>query len=305
MFKRRGFRKSRRSRLAALVALVLSIGAMAVFAGAAATDLPFGIPFLISSQGSCTAPPPVVANSSPFATLECELGTIPAGGTAVITVGYVPGSPGVVFNSAEVIGREPETNLDNNFAIVSTTVTRPVLDVVDLGVTKVAIPDTVSVGKTLKYIMTVTNHGPAAATGVRVLDKLPNTLDFVDAVSTHGICGLAGNQLDVLCEIGDLPAGGNAVVQITVQPAYPGVFTNTVSVDGSEDDPNPNNNFATVTNKVVAPFIDLMVTKSDHPDPIGVGGVITYTITVTNAGPDDANDVNLFDIIDASQQSSS
>jgi uncharacterized repeat protein (TIGR01451 family) len=40
---------------------------------------------------------------------------------------------------------------------------------------------------------------------------------------------------------------------------------------------------------------DLSVTKADSPDPIGVGGLLTYTIVVTNDGPQEATEVVLAD----------
>jgi uncharacterized repeat protein (TIGR01451 family) len=40
---------------------------------------------------------------------------------------------------------------------------------------------------------------------------------------------------------------------------------------------------------------DLSVTKTDSPDPVLVDGLFTYTITVTNNGPDDANNVVVSD----------
>src|SRR5438034_11620869 len=40
---------------------------------------------------------------------------------------------------------------------------------------------------------------------------------------------------------------------------------------------------------------DLSVTKSDSPDPVTVGQQLTYTITVTNNGPDAASPVTLDD----------
>ncbi len=44
---------------------------------------------------------------------------------------------------------------------------------------------------------------------------------------------------------------------------------------------------------------DLQVTKVDSPDPISTTGYITYTITVTNAGPSDAESVSLSDTVPA------
>src|SRR5207249_6779736 len=57
----------------------------------------------------------------------------------------------------------------------------------------------------------------------------------------------------------------------------------------------------TVTNNDVAgpppppppgvPEIDLAITKTDSPDPVSVGGLPTYTLTVTNKKGDTANNV--------------
>jgi uncharacterized repeat protein (TIGR01451 family) len=45
--------------------------------------------------------------------------------------------------------------------------------------------------------------------------------------------------------------------------------------------------------------VDLSVTKSDSPDPVTAGGLVTYTITVANAGPNIALDANLLDALPA------
>jgi uncharacterized repeat protein (TIGR01451 family) len=40
---------------------------------------------------------------------------------------------------------------------------------------------------------------------------------------------------------------------------------------------------------------DLSITKTDRPDPVQPGGTVTYTISVTNAGPDAATNVTVTD----------
>ncbi|MDO8417891.1 MAG: CARDB domain-containing protein [Agitococcus sp.] len=46
-----------------------------------------------------------------------------------------------------------------------------------------------------------------------------------------------------------------------------------------------------------AAVVDIVVNQSDSPDPIAAGGLLTYTIAVTNNGPDDATGVVLTDTI--------
>lgn len=52
-------------------------------------------------------------------------------------------------------------------------------------------------------------------------------------------------------------------------------------------------------------LVDIVVNQTDSPDPIGAGGLLTYTIVVTNNGPDNATGVVLTDTIPASSTFSS
>jgi uncharacterized repeat protein (TIGR01451 family) len=44
---------------------------------------------------------------------------------------------------------------------------------------------------------------------------------------------------------------------------------------------------------------DLLIVKTDSPDPVAAGGELTYTLTVTNNGPSTASDVELTDTLPA------
>ena len=49
--------------------------------------------------------------------------------------------------------------------------------------------------------------------------------------------------------------------------------------------------------QVPQPGADLQVTKTDRPDPVTAGGTVTYTVTVTNRGPERATNVQLQDTL--------
>jgi len=49
----------------------------------------------------------------------------------------------------------------------------------------------------------------------------------------------------------------------------------------------------------VAPIADLSLTKTDSPDPVTTGNDLTYTVTVTNNGPDPATSVTVTDNLPA------
>jgi len=49
----------------------------------------------------------------------------------------------------------------------------------------------------------------------------------------------------------------------------------------------------------VATSADLSLTKTDAPDPVGVGNNLTYTLTAANAGPSDAQAVVVTDTLPA------
>jgi uncharacterized repeat protein (TIGR01451 family) len=55
-----------------------------------------------------------------------------------------------------------------------------------------------------------------------------------------------------------------------------------------------------VTTVNAVPSADLSITKSDSPDPVTVGGSLTYTITVKNNGPSGATGVTMTDSLPGS-----
>src|SRR5439155_797206 len=86
------------------------------------------------------------------------------------------------------------------------------------------------------------------------------------------------------------PASFTIVVQVTPATSGGTTISNTATVSSSgTSDPTATNNTATATTTVtVTTSADLSITKTDAPDPVTAGAALTYTLTVSNAGPSTA-----------------
>jgi uncharacterized repeat protein (TIGR01451 family) len=171
---------------------------------------------------------------------------------------------------------------------------------VDLSVSKTPSTATVHPGGQIVYTLTVRNHGPGAATGVTLEDPVPAGLFLQSARSSQGSCTVTPGER-VRCRLGNLPAGGQALVLVTatVPLGATGVVVNTAAVFGDQGDPNPDNNVARARTRVVSrpqPVSDLRITKRVNHARARVGQRLTYTITVVNRkGGDAAANVRVTD----------
>ena len=230
----------------------------------------------IPSQGSC-------------ADATCTLGTLPAGNIARITVTTRVNSrilPGTTLSAiARATSTTPDPNSANNTATAFTTVQTQA----DLGLTLRDEPDPVVAGTLLTYTLTLTNAGPSDARGVQVTLTLPSGLTVLGLSPSQGTCGMS------TCALGDVSAGGTAtlLLQARVNAGTPaGSLTLSAQASASTPDPNPASNTAAETTTVQTQA-DLSLTLRDEPDPVVAGTLLTYTLTLTNAGPSDAQGVVL------------
>jgi uncharacterized repeat protein (TIGR01451 family) len=73
----------------------------------------------------------------------------------------------------------------------------------------------------------------------------------------------------------------------------------TVTITAGPPPPPPPTPVPPVAEVAATPTIDLSIIKTDRPDPVFVGGRLTYTLTVRNAGPDTATNVRVADALPA------
>ncbi|HEX4824477.1 MAG TPA: hypothetical protein VFV19_09195 [Candidatus Polarisedimenticolaceae bacterium] len=211
-------------------------------------------------------------------TVTCTRATLAVGAAPAIAVVVTAPASGPLAGGAAVSAAEADPTLPN-----TATATTAVTPVADLSITNTDAPDPVGVGAALTYTITVTNHGPSNATAVAVTDAIPAGTTFQSAAGSGWTCAFAAPT--VTCTRPTLAVAAAPAITLTVTaPSSGGAISDTASVSAGETDPVPANNSATAGTNVTA-SADLSITNVDSPDPVNAGSNVTYTITVSNAGP--------------------
>lgn len=265
--------------------------------------LPSGLTFVSIVQNTGPA-----ASCSGGQLVACTISLLPSGGSAqfTITVQPQPTIPNgtVLSNTATSSTSSADSNPNNNSSTVMTTVSASA----DVSVVKSG-PATAVNGTDVTYTVTVANAGPSAAANVTMTEGTPPSppnppsTTFVSETQNSGPAfSCSTNPFSGLttCTIASLAPGASAVFTFVIHiPSGAGatLIANTASVSASTPDPNSNNNQSTVST-VVSSQADLSVTKT-APAAATAGSNVTYAIAVANAGPSDAANVALTDILPA------
>ncbi len=176
----------------------------------------------------------------------------------------------------------------------------------------------------IEYTLTYRNSGLGDATNVHIRDVIPagtllvpTFLPIAVLVTPVGAPGLTCQILPTLNEYqldctpntagGVLPAGANGTIQFSVrvpENILDGAVIKNVATIHSEGagaspatpDPNGGNNTSNETQNIVRTSADLSITKTG-PATAVAGTNITYTLTVTNNGVSDAQNVLVKDTL--------
>lgn len=245
--------------------------------------LPPGLAY-VSDNGAC--------DTSALPEVRCEIGVQEKGRTNTITlVAKVLATSGVVENTAEVSGLNPDAELANN----SATATTPIEPTSDLAITKTASAPTVKAGETLTYTLQVENKGPITSPSTTVTDTLPAGLSYV---SNDGGCLVSAGG-EISCDVGSLGSGTGKTIHLLTQVAASatGSIANTAEVSGTNFDPELANN-ESAANTGVEQVADLAIIKNAPPSA-KPGEQLSYTLEVENKGPSTSNPTTVTDILPA------
>jgi len=182
--------------------------------------------------------------------------------------------------------------------------------IADLSLTKTAGIYNATLNQ-LVFTITVLNSGPDGATNVKVTDQLPTGFTYLSRSPSQGTY----NNVSGLWTIGSMANGASVTLAITVKlnTGIGLVYTNAAQVTDSDqidpdsspdtgptvDEDGDTNGDDDDEDNVTVQLADLSLTKTVNDNTPDQNSNITYTITVTNSGPNNATGVVVKDILPA------
>jgi uncharacterized repeat protein (TIGR01451 family) len=244
------------------------------------------------------------ANASPggacpvsFGVVTCNLGTEPAGGRTTVVVTETATEPQDINDCASISAVTPDPDNSNNQSCDGVSV----IGAADLSLDKMDVPDPLVAGTDITYTLQAHNAGPSIAPNVSIQDFLP---DSVVVLSVNGgvgatcVPGIPGDHAHpTRCTYATLAPSATAtmVIVVRVKPGDHKVVSNEATVGSDVVDPNTSNNSANATTAIR--IADLRIVKTSDADAYKPSSQITYTLTVSNNGPGDAENVVVTDAL--------
>jgi len=256
--------------------------------GVVVTDpVPAGLSFVSASaeQGSYSA-----------ATGRWSVGTLAAGQSVLLEVVFTADAAGRVSNSAVISGtliEDPDAS--NNVASAGLQINPQPDPPVDVGVTMTSsVTGDVHRGDLVTLEVTLSNDGPGQATGVQFTDRFTGSFDFVSATPSQGTV----DPVTGIWEVGTINVGAHPTLSVSIIiTSISGDHSNVISLTGVDQiDTNTQNDSASISGHVLADA-DLSVVKTVSPTVAQPGDTVTYTIVVTNNGPDPDTGVQLVETL--------
>ncbi|HEX6084139.1 MAG TPA: IPTL-CTERM sorting domain-containing protein [Thermoanaerobaculia bacterium] len=240
-------------------------------------------------------------------TITCTIASLPSGASLPYTIvtqvnpALNNGPDGIIEQDIFIGSATNDPTPANNEVTLFTNYTTPDADI---SVTNSDSPDPVAPGGTIVYTQTITNNGPDTATNVTFTQTTPaGTVlqSFTQPAGWSCTTPPAGGTGTINCTKGTMVATESATFLVAVLVSGGGPISSTVTGDSDTYDPDPLDNSATATTNVAAgSTADLSITKTTPATSAPAGSLITYTIALTNNGPDAATNPVMTDALPSS-----
>lgn len=160
----------------------------------------------------------------------------------------------------------------------------------------------------ITYTITVTNNGPATATGIEIANTLPSGLAFTSKTESQGNFNFWGG----VWTVGTLNSGATATLDIVLftlnNSAAISNFAQVKAANENDSDSTPNNSSGVATEDdedsvTIVPAgsnnndIDLALSKTSNVSIAEEGDAVSFTITVVNNGTVAATGVTVEDVL--------
>ncbi len=160
----------------------------------------------------------------------------------------------------------------------------------NLSIAKTVTTTTPLVGTNVTFTITIKNEGTNNANGIVVTDVLPTGITYVSnsASATFNAGTLTWN-------VGTLNPAASASINIVATVNASGNYANTANLTANLA--NNGNSSSIITLFPQKPTADLQLTKEVNNTMPAINGQVTFTLTAYNAGPQNATNVKVQDIL--------
>jgi uncharacterized repeat protein (TIGR01451 family) len=136
------------------------------------------------------------------------------------------------------------------------------LTTADLSVAARVTPSLAAVGADVTATISISNHGPATASSVALVDNMPAGLSFVSATASVGSWRKVAGTFT--WNVGSMTNGAGASMTILAKAGSPGNLASQLTVSGNEFDPNVADNSTTMWTRVVASPVLLVLRLNNN-----------------------------------------
>ncbi|WP_161594377.1 gliding motility-associated C-terminal domain-containing protein [Flagellimonas alvinocaridis] len=243
-----------------------------------------------------------VSNSRTAGTYNATTGiwelnnVLPNGVTETLNIVATVNASGDYFNVTEVFSSnnvDPNSipNNDNVFENDQDSAGTIPIPAADLELSLTVDNEFPDVSSTITFTLTLSNIGPSDASGIVVDDLLPSGYNYISDDS-----GGLYDPFSGLWYLGSVASGANTTLNILAEVNPSGNYTNRAEVVAAiqlDTDSTPGNNVASEDDQDVQSttprhVTDISITNTADDLSPSAGDEIVFTITVNNAGPNDA-----------------